>query len=261
MYPFLLPEIFKYSIPLYDVLLAIGIIAMFIYIINRFEKTDGFSRSATNRLIILISISLVFALIFSFLLDGIWHSIKEGELTFGSVTFLGGLIGGLSTFLILMKYFYKEGIKDLRKIMNTVIVGVVLAHAFGRIGCFLAGCCFGIPTDSFLGVIFPHGHASQVFPGETVYPTQLFEAFFLFTLFIGLDRISKFKTFEIETYLIGYGIWRILIEFIRGDDRGSVFTLFTTEYKVFPTPSQFISVFMIGFGIYLIIRRKKDAKI
>jgi phosphatidylglycerol:prolipoprotein diacylglycerol transferase len=146
------------------------------------------------------------------------------------------------------------------KIMNTIIVGVVLAHAFGRVGCYFAGCCFGIPTESFLGVIFPFGHASHVYPNTPVFPTQLFEAFFLIVLFVILNKVKKFKGFEIEVYVIGYGVWRILIEFIRGDDRGSLFTLFTTEYNVFPTPSQFLSLLMILFGVYLLYRKAQKTK-
>jgi phosphatidylglycerol:prolipoprotein diacylglycerol transferase len=254
MYPFLLPEVFGYTFAMYDLMLIFGIIMMFVYVIRRFEKKEGYTRSQTNRLISLIAISLVFALIFSYLFDGVFHSIKEGEWSFGSITFLGGLIGGVSAFLFLLKKFYKEDNKDVRKIMNTILTGVVLAHAFGRIGCFFAGCCFGVPTESMFGVLFPHGHAHDVFPEELIYPTQLFESFFLFGLFFALDNIKKLKGHEIETYLIGYGVWRIFIEFFRGDDRGSLFPLITTEYNVFPTPSQFISLFMIIFGIVLLYR-------
>lgn len=260
MYPFLLPEIFGYTIPMYDLLILIGVFLMILYIGNRFEKQDGFSRQQSNRIIILIAISLVFALVFSFLLDGIFHSIKEGELEFGSINFLGALIGGFAAFLILMKFFYKDDNKDMKKISNTVITGVVLAHAFGRIGCFCAGCCFGIPTESYLGVLFPYGHAHELYPGELVYPTQLFEAGFLFILFFLLTKVQFFKNKEVETYLIGYGIFRILIEFIRGDNRGVFLPLFTTQYNVFPTPSQFMSLLMVFLGGYLIYKHFKSLK-
>jgi len=257
MYPFLLPEIFGTTIETYNIMLVLGIFAMLGYVIYRFEKYDGYTREQTNRLIILIAVSLVSALVVSFIFDGIFHSIKEGELSFGSITFLGGLIGGISSFLILLKYFYPYENKDIRKLMNTIITGVVLAHAFGRIGCFLAGCCFGIPTDSVLGVVFPHGHAHVTYPGLEVYPTQLFESAFLFILFAALHNIEKFKTMELEVYLIGYGTWRFLIEFIRGDDRGVLLPLVTTEYNIFPTPSQFLSVIMIIVGCYMLYHRFK----
>ena len=260
MYPFLLPQIFGYTIPMYDLMILIGIFFMILYISNRFEKQDGYSKKQTNRLLILIAISLVFALVFSFLLDGIFHSIKEGELEFGSINFLGALIGGFAAFIVLMKYYYKDDNKDMKKIANTVITGVVLAHAFGRIGCFFAGCCFGIPTESYLGVIFPFGHAHDLYPDQSVYPTQLFEASFLFILFFVLKNVKFFKNKEVETYLVGYGVWRFLNEFIRGDERGVIFPLFTTQYNVYPTPSQFMSFLMIVLGCYLIYKHLKANK-
>jgi phosphatidylglycerol:prolipoprotein diacylglycerol transferase len=254
MYPYLLPEIFGYTIAMYDLLIVIGIFLMFLYISNRFDKEDGFTKGQTNKILILIAASLVFALIFSFTFDGIFHTIQEGEADFGSISFLTALIGGFASFFVLMKIFYKPSKPDMKKIANTVVTGVVLAHAFGRIGCFCAGCCFGIPTESMLGVLFPYGHAHDLYPGEAVYPTQLFEAAFLFISFILLNKVRYFKHKEVEAYLIGYGIWRILIEFIRGDERGVLFPLFVIEYNIFPTPSQFMSLLMIILGAYLIYK-------
>lgn len=260
MYPFLFPDLFGTKIPMYDLLIFIGVLLMMIYIIYRFDHYDGFTKQQTNRLVILIVISLASALGFSLLLDGIFHSIKEGKLVFGSVSFLTALIGGFTTFLLLMKYFYKDENKDLKKIANTLIMGVIIAHAVGRIGCFCAGCCFGIPTDSYLGVLFPHGHAHTLYPGEYVYPTQLFEAGFLFLLFLLLNKISYFKHRELELYMIGYGFWRFMIEFIRGDDRGILIPIFETKYNVFPTPSQFMSFIMIVLGLYLTYRYVSKTK-
>ncbi|MBN2876736.1 MAG: prolipoprotein diacylglyceryl transferase [Bacilli bacterium] len=257
MYPFLLPEIFRYTVPMYDVMIMIGIFVMLAYVARRFEKNDGYTRKQTNLILILIIASLGVALLTSYVFDGIFHSIQEGELSFGSVTFIGGLIGGLAAFIVLMKIFYKDDNKDMKKILNTLITGVVIAHAFGRIGCFFAGCCYGIPTDSFLGVIFPHGHAHEAYPDIAVYPTQLFESAFLFILFILLNKVKSFKNIELQIYLIGYGVWRFLVEFIRGDDRGSLFGFIHTEYNVFPTPSQYLSLLMILLGVYLWLKRKK----
>jgi phosphatidylglycerol:prolipoprotein diacylglycerol transferase len=257
MYPYLLPEVFGYTIPLYDVMIGIGVVAMLVYVAKRFEARDGLTRDQGNRLLVLIVVSLLFALFSSWLFDGLFHSLAEGEPAFGTITFLGGLIGGVVFFLVLLKFFY-QGEKDVKTMLNTILTGVVLAHAFGRIGCFFAGCCFGVPTESFLGVIFPHGHAHDLYPDESVFPTQLFESAFLFALFVTLDKLPSLKTIETETYLIAYGVWRILIEFIRGDERGVLFPLFETQYNVFPTPSQVMSLFMVGLGIYLLLHHRSS---
>lgn len=254
MYPYFLPDVFNYTIPMYDLMIVIGLFLMLFFVGSHLEKTHGYSKKQANRILILIVVSLGFALLSSYLFDGVFHSIKNGELTFGSITFIGGLIGGVVSFLVLLKYFYKDDNKNVKQIMNVVITGVVLAHAFGRIGCFFAGCCYGIPTESYLGIVFPHGLAHHAHPDTAIYPTQLFEAFFLFALFFVLIRVKKFRSIETEIYLISYGIARIIIELFRGDDRGSFLGFITTEYNVFPTPSQYLSLLMIILGVYLLIR-------
>lgn len=257
MYPYFFPEIFGYNIVMYDVIVIIGVFFMLLYIAKRLERVDGYTVKQTNKLLILIVVSLFIALFSSWFFDGIFHSIENGELSFGTITFLYGLIGGVVSFLILLKYFYKEDNKNVRNIMNTIITGVVLAHAIGRIGCFFAGCCFGTPTDSPIGVIFPHGHAHTLYGDQAVIPTQLLESSFLFVLFFIMNKVKLIKSFEIETYLLAYGIWRFTIEFFRGDDRGVFIPLFETEYNVFPTPSQIGSFIMIILATILIYRRKK----
>lgn len=260
MYPYLLPEVFGYSIPMYDLMIVIGCLLMLGYVGNRLEKKDNLTRQQANKILVLLVVSLFGALGFSYLFDAVFHTIQEGEITHGSITFLGGLIGGLSSFLILYRIFLFKEDYTLRTIMNTIIVGVVLAHAFGRIGCTMAGCCHGIPTDSFLGVKFPYGHASELYPNQKVFPTQTFESIFLFCLFFGMNKIKNIRYFEMETYLIGYGIWRFLIEFIRGDERGEFITLFTTEYNSYPSPSQFMSLGLIILGIILLKRHQQKEK-
>lgn len=258
MYPFLFPGIFENYIPLYDLLIIVGVLCMIGYVTWRFEKQDNFTRKQTNKLMIILLVSLVVALFSSYLFDGIFHSIKEGRLAFGSITFLGGLIGGVVCFMVLLKIYYKDENKDVKKIMNTILTGVVLAHAIGRIGCFLAGCCYGIPTESFLGVDFPHGHAHIAYPDVSILPTQLFEAFFLFALFIIMNKVQLLKKFEVEAYLFGYGFFRIFLELIRGDDRGSFLPFFETQYNIFPTPSQYISLLMVVAAVVMVIRQKRN---
>lgn len=261
MYPYILPDVMGKLAPTYDFLLIFGVFVMILYVIRRLEKGDGYTREQTNRILILLVISLLLALAASYLIDGVFHSIKEGEWAFGSINFLGGLIGGFVAFFILMRYYYKDPNKDMWQITRTIITGVVIAHAIGRVGCFMAGCCYGIPTESYLGVIFPHGESHIHYPGEHVYPTQLFEAGFLFIMFILLNKVEWFKNKEIYTYLIGYGIWRILIEFIRGDNRGAIITLIETEHSSFPTPAQLLSLGMVVLGIFLVFYKNKQEQI
>lgn len=153
----------------------------------------------------------------SMIFQSFYNYLETGVFEFGtSMTFYGGLIGGLITFCI--AYFgygrkrYKKYVPD---ILNIAACSVLIGHSFGRIGCFCSGCCYGKPTDSWLGVTFPG-------IGK-VYPTQLFESLFLLILFLVLAFLVLKKNFKysMSVYLIGYGVFRFFIEYIRGDDRGS----------------------------------------
>ena len=124
--------------------------------------------------------------------------------------------------------------------------GVALAQGFGRIGCFLAGCCYGAETSSALSVVFPSDSLAP--SGIHLHPTQLYSSAFDFALGIFLIWYSKKHRREGHTfsmYVIIYSVGRFLIEFLRNDPRGNVGIL---------TTSQFIAIFtlIIGIAVYVI---------
>lgn len=152
----------------------------------------------------------------------------------------GGIIGGiLSAFL----YCRKAKINFL-KYFDLIIPSVALAQGFGRIGCFLAGCCYGEETTSNINVIFKH---SNFAPNNVrLVPTQLISSGLDFLNFAVLIFIAKYKKADgvvAGCYFVFYSAGRFILEFYRGDlVRGSVGSLST---------SQFISIFMfiVGLGI------------
>ena len=126
---------------------------------------------------------------------------------------------------------------------------LALGHAIGRIGCFLAGCCYGKETDSFIGVVFdnPDTLVPAHLQHTHLYPTQLFEVFANFILFIILAKLYKSQKKDGLTsliYIMGYALTRFIIEFFRGDDRG--FTLLGMY------PSQIIALILfLGSAFWL----------
>jgi phosphatidylglycerol:prolipoprotein diacylglycerol transferase len=131
-------------------------------------------------------------------------------------------------------------------------LAIPLAHGFGRIGCFFYGCCYGLPTQSFLGIKFPLDSPAGSW-GVKVIPTQIISAVFLFILFIFLFKIrSKAKGPGKLTgyYLLIYGVFRFIIEFFRGDPRGFFF-IFST--------SQWLSLLLI-FLAFTILNKKNRKK-
>jgi len=158
--------------------------------------------------------------------------------------FYGGVISGIcAVYVLSCKYKI-----SFLKLSDIIVIGVPLAHALGRIGCFFYGCCYGKPTVSWIGVQFPPGSPAGDL-GARVIPTQLISAVFLLFIFLTLLMISRKKKFDGQIssyYLIFYGVFRFVIELFRGDPRGYIFGLST---------SQFISLILVFLGIILFCLR------
>jgi phosphatidylglycerol:prolipoprotein diacylglycerol transferase len=237
----MLPEPIFWNIHMYGVMIAVGILCAFLtlfYIAKRKGIDERFTDFLFYNGIASIAVGFGFATLF----QATYNYIENPEAGFrlgSGMTFIGGLIGGVICFLGVYFIFRKRYTTRLYEVISILPCSILIAHAFGRIGCFFAGCCYGKETDSFLGVRFPD------LP-HPVHPTQLYEATFLFLMFgITLYLVLK-KDFKhnLSLYLISYGIFRFLIEYVRGDDRG--------ELVGFITPSQFWSVFMVLAGVAMI---------
>ena len=130
------------------------------------------------------------------------------------------------------------------RVMDQCIPFGVLGHAIGRLGCFLNGCCYGKPTESWCGVVFP-GQPTAVLP------TQLFEAFGLLTLFLILRKLQRPSLLRhpgrlFGVYLVSYAVLRFGLEFLRGDQ---------TIWWAGLTLQQLISVGILVAGIGLVLKR------
>lgn len=198
--------------------------------------------------------------------------LKNPLTVLGSSGFVvyGGIIVGVAA-----GYVYTK-IKKLNFMdyFDLIMPEISIAQGFGRIGCFLAGCCYGKETQAFFGVEFPAG--SMAPSGVKLIPTQLFSAagdFAIAAVLIVLadvvfDKARKMQASEGEKasktlgcisgdigcmYIFLYGTGRFLIEFLRNDYRGEI---------GFISTSQFISIIIIAVGIAVyIFNRKKSAKL
>ncbi len=153
----------------------------------------------------------------------------------------GGIIGGITAGYAVCRV---KKISFL-KYLDCAIPAIALAQGFGRIGCLLAGCCYGVPADGWLSITFTN---SQFAPnGVALFPTQILSSLYDFLNFAVLYlvcRRSKRDGCTASVYLMTYGVGRFIIEFFRGDlIRGKVGVL---------SVSQFISVFVIALGIFLL---------
>lgn len=255
MLPNPLFEIFGKGVYAYGIFIAIGLLACllaFFYLTNK----KGMSQKVQDFTFIIVIVAIAIGFLFAKLYQAVYNWIEDGVWNFYSagITVMGGLIGGAGTFLLLYflvgKYYFRgkeEGIhiKQFNITFSVAPICICLAHAFGRIGCLMSGCCHG----KFLGKSYVFGgiYMKGTTNGWGYYvPTQLYEALFLFALF-GVLTYLYFNRCNIlmHIYLIAYGVWRIIIEIFRTDARGAI--------VLGLAPSQWQSIVFIAGGIALLL--------
>ncbi|MCX6641569.1 MAG: prolipoprotein diacylglyceryl transferase [bacterium] len=191
--------------------------------------------------------------------EGQWLNVvnpfqADGRIGIAGMTLLGGVIAAIA-----VAFWYVRRKKlNFWTLTDVMMPSLALGIGVGRLGCFFNGCCYGYPTHSWLGVLFPKGSlASYQFPNVPVLPTQLFEAagaFLIFFLLLVLERRKKFSGFIFASFLIGYGILRSWVDTMRIDDAGDILWQSGTAHL---TLGQAISAVLIVAGVWIIAKRKK----
>lgn len=164
--------------------------------------------------------------------------------------FYGGFFGGIVGVAIYCKLFKFKMIK----FFDALAGGLALGQAFGRIGCYFAGCCYGVPTNSIIGIVFTNPAHTSVPIGVPLVPVQLIESALCFCIFIFLLVYGSKQRKDgmlFSFYCLLYAIGRFIIEFWRGDEvRGFVGLL---------SWSQFISLLiLLSLGVICLIRFLKN---
>ena len=220
MYPYI-----QFTLPSYSVLAAIGVFFVLIFL---FFRTDKFGVKFTDFLMMFV-VCAVFGAIGAravFVISRIpWLALNfsvenvVNTVLGGGFVYYGGLFGVLLGIWVYAKIFHF----DAAPVYNMVAPAVPLFHVFGRIGCLLAGCCYGFKLPAAInvgGVVIDH------------FPTQIIESGFNLVLFLAIYLLQKKfeKANWMRIYLISYAIFRFIIEFTRGDElRGFFFGLSTSQ--------------------------------
>jgi phosphatidylglycerol:prolipoprotein diacylglycerol transferase len=170
----------------------------------------------------------------------------------GGLVFYGGVLAAVPVGI----WFVKRHGLPVWKTADIVAPYTALAHGFGRLGCFFAGCCFGAPHAGLFSITF-HDPRSLAPLGVPLYPTQLMESGGDFLIFSGLIVLRRFKQFDGQLfwlYLLFYSVLRLIIEFFRGDAIRGVYL------GGFISTSQVIAVIVSGISLVMLWRlgRKKS---
>lgn len=256
MYPY---DLFL-GLDLYDLMLAVGFFAALLYL-RFWGDRRNFSAGLQNLCIIGALVAMIGGYGAAVLTQAVYNWLESGtfEVVSGTgATFYGGLVGGailfLAVYFLAGHFVLRDGLAKKRFFeMSEIAAGsIALAHGFGRLGCLFAGCCHGKVTDAWYGVYNYYLDAKTV-------PVQLFEAMFLFALAAFLTyRLYRGLRGNLGLYLIGYAVWRFLIEYLRADDRGETFIRALS-------PSQLTAILLalLGVGVwvieYTLAMRKQEA--
>src|SRR6266536_3048429 len=163
----------------------------------------------------------------------------------------GVFYGGLIVAVIVALWYIRRVGLPLWTTCDVFAPGIALGHVVGRFGCLFAGCCYGKPTTKPWGITFTDTFAAANVGtplGVPLHPTQLYEAgaeFLILIILLATER--KGRSFAGRTfwlYMLLYAISRFIIEFYRGDDRGTV-GMFST--------SQFISIVLAPLAIVMLV--------
>ncbi len=221
MFPDLI-KIGDFTIHTYGVMVALGMIFAYLSVLY-FSKIEGLKQKYVENLFIYSVIGGIVGARIAYVLehrDEFKSFFDVIAIWKGGIDWFGAFIGGAVVLIFLIKKYKLP----VLKIGDIAGISIILGHAFGRIGCTSAGCCYGKPVPENspfrdIAIVFPNNPDTVAPSGIPLYPTQPAEAIGNFLIFVILFFIYKRKKFDgqiLALYLILYGLERFLLEFWRG---------------------------------------------
>lgn len=223
-------QIGNFSLPTYGFMAAVGLLVGLTVAVRNSKRQGIREDDAWNIGIIAVLTAVIGAKVLFLLMDGRYYLQNPRMLLSFDLLRVGGWWeGGVIAAIVACGWYMRRHRIPLLKTCDAYAPGIALGHAFGRIGCFAAGCCWGKPTDLPWGVTFTNQLAQQWVGtplGIKLQPTQIYESLFEFLNFAFLTWLFRRRKFDgqvIGAYLITYGIARFFFEFLRDDPgRGQI---------------------------------------
>lgn len=265
----MLPILFKLgplTLHTYGLMMAVGVAfaLWFLYVQARKQNLDA--GKIIDAAFYTIIVSLVGAKIILFAGNFSYYTTYPKEIF--SLARSGGVFQGGLTFGVAFSlwYFRRKKIPTW-KVADIAAPAIALGHAFGRIGCFSAGCCYGRACEHPWAVVFSNEYAHELtgIPLKTaLHPVQLYEAGLNFLNFVVLFLVLRRKSFDgqpFSLYILNYSIIRFFMEYYRGDHPQKAFLIKgSSPYLSLSFPQFFCLLGLLG-GIILwrIFEKRKGA--
>lgn len=256
--PGFLRGIFPDTIGIYSYGFLIACGALFGYLYTRYQskKQLGVSTETVQTMvIIIISAAVVGGKLFVFFEDPsrYWNDPLAMFRNFNTgFVFYGSLLLAVPAMLL----YLRASKIPMLPMLDIIAVTTCIVHGFGRLGCFMAGCCYGLPHDGWPSVTFTHPRSSAEPLNTPLHPAQLYDAFSIFTIMAILLFLSKRKRFQGQiflVYILLYSIGRSIVEIFRGDTaRGFIIENVLSN-------SQFISGLLFATALYFYLKLRKSS--
>lgn len=239
MHPELL-HIGNTTIYTYAFCIAVGTLIASIYTKWQVKKELGIINLSNNFFYLIFIAGFVGGKLFFYLEKPIYY-IDNPILMLAN--FSGGFVfyGSFITIIPILIWYLKKHEIPVLPMLDILAITTLIVHIIGRIGCFFGGCCYGKPTNRFIGLTFPQTN------NIAVHPSQLYEIISLFSIMLILLKIKKQQLFKGQLfilYIAFYAIIRMILELFRGDNRGFIIDNFLSH-------SQFIGFLILTSSIFI----------
>ncbi len=269
MYPILfripVPEFLQFLLPpeliiaSYGTLIALGILVSTTYAQRQTQRELNLNPDTFwDMILMLIVLAVVGGKVF-FYLESPGTYVANPSLMFkdfgNGFVFYGALIFAVFGLVV----FFRIKKLPAWHLFDIIAVMLTILHAIGRLGCFMAGCCHGVPTDSWLGVSFTHPDCVAQPLNTPLHPTQLYDAGQIFLIFIILRILEKRKQFHGQValvYLMLYAIGRSIVEVFRGDEARGYIIENVLSYGQFTSAV----LFLVALGLYSWVSKKPELR-
>lgn len=252
MYPvlFKIPLFGGITIYSYGVMVALAFVAGLLWVMRESRRVGMDSKRAVDLVFWIIVAAIAGSRILHVAISERERFLANPLIFFkiweGGLVFYGGLIAAVAVAI----WYMRRHRMPLLLTCDVFAPGIALGHAVGRLGCFLAGCCFGriCGHKAWYTVTFPHDPHTFAPPGVPLYPTQLIEAggeFINFAILLALRHFKRFDGQIFASYLMVYAVIRVIGEQFRGDvERGFII-------EPWLSTSTFISIIMFALGAFM----------
>ena len=244
------PELFhigKITIYTYAFLIVLGTLVASMYTKWRAKEELGINNLSNNFFYLVFIAGFVGGKVFFYLQDPVYYFRHPKLMLYN---FSGGFVFyGSFIFIIpvVLGYLKKHKIPVL-PMLDILAITTLIVHSIGRLGCYFGGCCYGKPTNSFIGMVFPATN------GTHVHPSQLYEItalLIIMGIILFLKKKQQFKGQLFLSYVILYAIARSFLELFRGDKRGFIIDKYLSH-------SQFIGIILILITLFIYRKIKTE---